>query len=177
MVPSYQRSTQIRNPSELFVFVDVHEDEILDALFGIPLPGDPLGWSIGSTCRRTATIRAGVCPSPTGTPNAGNGTSPRFSLSGTDVPVTGRIDRLSPRPGRTFSLRIKQHPQRSLVQSRPCLSLVRASLITSPGIKVKVRGLPDANQTISDDYGCGTAQSFNSGRQSKVERPAMRLRV
>jgi prepilin-type processing-associated H-X9-DG protein len=40
-IPSYQKSTQIRNSSELFVFIDTHEDEILDALFGIPLPGDP----------------------------------------------------------------------------------------------------------------------------------------
>jgi prepilin-type processing-associated H-X9-DG protein/prepilin-type N-terminal cleavage/methylation domain-containing protein len=40
-VPSYQRLTQIRNPrpEQLFVFIDVHEGGILDALFGIPLPG------------------------------------------------------------------------------------------------------------------------------------------
>ncbi len=40
-IPSYQRYTQIKDPSptQLFVFTDVHEDEILDALFGIPPPG------------------------------------------------------------------------------------------------------------------------------------------
>lgn len=37
-VPSFQRYSMIRNPapSGLFVFTDVHEDGILDALFGIP---------------------------------------------------------------------------------------------------------------------------------------------
>jgi prepilin-type N-terminal cleavage/methylation domain-containing protein len=43
-IPSFQRYTQIRNPSpsNLFVFIDVHEAGILDALFGIPPPGS--GW-------------------------------------------------------------------------------------------------------------------------------------
>jgi prepilin-type N-terminal cleavage/methylation domain-containing protein/prepilin-type processing-associated H-X9-DG protein len=38
-IPSFQKITQIQNPSptSLFVFGDVHEDEILDALFGVPL--------------------------------------------------------------------------------------------------------------------------------------------
>jgi prepilin-type N-terminal cleavage/methylation domain-containing protein/prepilin-type processing-associated H-X9-DG protein len=40
-IPSYQRDTEIRDPTELFVFADVHEDEILDALFGVPPPGSP----------------------------------------------------------------------------------------------------------------------------------------
>ena len=42
-VPSFQRYTQIRNPGpdRCFVFIDVHEDEILDALFGLPPPGSP----------------------------------------------------------------------------------------------------------------------------------------
>ena len=40
-IPSYQRYSQIRTPppAELFVFIGVHEDGILDALFGIPPPG------------------------------------------------------------------------------------------------------------------------------------------
>lgn len=38
-IPSYQRAAQIKNPAGIFVFSDVHEDEILDALFGVPLPG------------------------------------------------------------------------------------------------------------------------------------------
>jgi prepilin-type N-terminal cleavage/methylation domain-containing protein/prepilin-type processing-associated H-X9-DG protein len=41
-IPSYQRASQIKNPASLFVFTDVHEDAILDALFGTPLPGS--GW-------------------------------------------------------------------------------------------------------------------------------------
>jgi prepilin-type N-terminal cleavage/methylation domain-containing protein/prepilin-type processing-associated H-X9-DG protein len=42
-LPSFQNLTQIRNPkpADLFVFIDVHEDQIADSLFGIPLPGDP----------------------------------------------------------------------------------------------------------------------------------------
>jgi len=37
-IPSYQKYTLIKNPapSSLFVFIGVHEDGILDALFGIP---------------------------------------------------------------------------------------------------------------------------------------------
>jgi len=40
-IPSYQRYSHIRTPpsANLFVFIDVHEDGILDALFGIPPPG------------------------------------------------------------------------------------------------------------------------------------------
>jgi len=38
-IPSYQKSAHIKNPAGIFVFSDVHEDEILDALFGVPLPG------------------------------------------------------------------------------------------------------------------------------------------
>ena len=38
-IPSYQKSSQINNAAGLFLFADVHEDEILDALFGVPLPG------------------------------------------------------------------------------------------------------------------------------------------
>jgi prepilin-type N-terminal cleavage/methylation domain-containing protein/prepilin-type processing-associated H-X9-DG protein len=40
-IPSFQKLSQIRDPapSQLFVFIDVHEDSILDSLFGIPLPG------------------------------------------------------------------------------------------------------------------------------------------
>jgi prepilin-type processing-associated H-X9-DG protein/prepilin-type N-terminal cleavage/methylation domain-containing protein len=42
-IPTFQNLTQIRNPepANLFVFLDVHEDQIGDALFGIPLPGSP----------------------------------------------------------------------------------------------------------------------------------------
>jgi prepilin-type N-terminal cleavage/methylation domain-containing protein/prepilin-type processing-associated H-X9-DG protein len=39
-IPSYQRVEQIKNPTELFVFTDVHEEAILDALFGIPVPSN-----------------------------------------------------------------------------------------------------------------------------------------
>ena len=38
-IPTYQRAAQIKNPLDVFVFIDVHEDGILDALFGIPWPG------------------------------------------------------------------------------------------------------------------------------------------
>ena len=39
-LPTFQKLTQIRNPepANLFVFIGVHEDEITDSLFGIPLP-------------------------------------------------------------------------------------------------------------------------------------------
>jgi prepilin-type N-terminal cleavage/methylation domain-containing protein/prepilin-type processing-associated H-X9-DG protein len=45
-IPTFQKLTQIRDPapSDLFVFIDVHEGGILDSLFGIPIPG---GWSDG----------------------------------------------------------------------------------------------------------------------------------
>ncbi|MDB6026568.1 MAG: putative major pilin subunit, partial [Verrucomicrobiales bacterium] len=37
-IPCFKLLTEIRNPqpANLFVFIDVHEDEILDSLFGIP---------------------------------------------------------------------------------------------------------------------------------------------
>jgi prepilin-type processing-associated H-X9-DG protein len=40
-IPCYQKFTQIAQPppSDLLVFIDVHEDGILDSLFGIPWPG------------------------------------------------------------------------------------------------------------------------------------------
>jgi prepilin-type N-terminal cleavage/methylation domain-containing protein len=41
-IPSYQRLSEIKNPAGIFVFIDVHEDGILDALFGIPPPESPL---------------------------------------------------------------------------------------------------------------------------------------
>ena len=39
--PSFQKESDINNPapSQLFVFLDVHEAGILDSLFGIPPPG------------------------------------------------------------------------------------------------------------------------------------------
>jgi prepilin-type processing-associated H-X9-DG protein len=39
--PSFQKESDINNPapSQLFVFIDVHEGGILDSLFGIPPPG------------------------------------------------------------------------------------------------------------------------------------------
>ncbi len=42
-IPSYKRSTDIQDPptGRLFVFGDVHEDEIFDALFGTPWQGSP----------------------------------------------------------------------------------------------------------------------------------------
>ncbi len=42
-IPTFQNLTQIRlpEPADLFVFVDVHEDQITDSLFGIPVPGEP----------------------------------------------------------------------------------------------------------------------------------------
>jgi len=42
-LPAFQTLMQIRTPepANLFVFIDVHEDQITDSLFGIPLPGDP----------------------------------------------------------------------------------------------------------------------------------------
>ncbi len=46
-IPTFQNLTQIKSPkpADLFVFLDVHEDGILDSLFGIPLPGDPFDGS------------------------------------------------------------------------------------------------------------------------------------
>ena len=43
-IPTFGNLTQIRSPepANLFVFIDVHEDQITDSLFGIPLAGDPL---------------------------------------------------------------------------------------------------------------------------------------
>jgi prepilin-type N-terminal cleavage/methylation domain-containing protein/prepilin-type processing-associated H-X9-DG protein len=40
-IPTFQKITEIRHPkpASLFVFIDVHEDSILDSLFGIPTPG------------------------------------------------------------------------------------------------------------------------------------------
>ena len=42
-IPSFQKYTQIREPgpAQCFVFIDVQEDEILDALFGLPPIGSP----------------------------------------------------------------------------------------------------------------------------------------
>ena len=42
-IPSFQKLSQIHDPapSSLFVFSDVHEEEILDALFGVPMKGSP----------------------------------------------------------------------------------------------------------------------------------------
>ncbi len=42
-LPTFQTLMQIRNPdpANLFVFIDVHEDQITDSLFGIPVPGEP----------------------------------------------------------------------------------------------------------------------------------------
>jgi prepilin-type processing-associated H-X9-DG protein/prepilin-type N-terminal cleavage/methylation domain-containing protein len=50
-IPSFQKFSHIRDPapSALFVFLDVHEDSILDSLFGIPLPGghhDGFWWDL-----------------------------------------------------------------------------------------------------------------------------------
>ena len=43
-IPSFSKLTVINNPppAELFVFIDVHEDSILDSLFGIPVPASSL---------------------------------------------------------------------------------------------------------------------------------------
>ena len=48
-IPSFKRFTEIRNPNtpQLIVFLDVHEDSILDSLFGIPTQefwGDAKTW-------------------------------------------------------------------------------------------------------------------------------------
>ncbi len=50
--PSFRKYTEIKDPDpyRLFVFLDVHEDEILDATFGMPnqeyFPGDRHWWDI-----------------------------------------------------------------------------------------------------------------------------------
>ena len=50
--PAFTRSTQIRNPgpANCFVFLDVHEDEIIDTQFGMPttamFPGDNVWWDL-----------------------------------------------------------------------------------------------------------------------------------
>jgi prepilin-type N-terminal cleavage/methylation domain-containing protein/prepilin-type processing-associated H-X9-DG protein len=52
LMPSFQKFTQISRPGtdQLFVFLDVHEDEILDAHFGIPtaerFPGANNWWDV-----------------------------------------------------------------------------------------------------------------------------------
>ncbi len=45
--PHYGKLTEIKNPTPtgLFVFIDVHENEILDTQFGIPVAIEP--WSLG----------------------------------------------------------------------------------------------------------------------------------
>lgn len=46
-IPTYQKLSQVRRPpaTELFMFIEVHEEGILDALFGLPPPGSPWdGW-------------------------------------------------------------------------------------------------------------------------------------
>ncbi len=48
-IPSFKKFTQIKNPNtvNLIVFLDVHEDEILDSMFGIPTPaywGNTAAW-------------------------------------------------------------------------------------------------------------------------------------
>src|SRR5207247_2141533 len=48
-IPSYKKFTDIKRPntSQLIVFLDVHEDSILDSLFGIPTQafwGNPDTW-------------------------------------------------------------------------------------------------------------------------------------
>ncbi|MBN1509737.1 MAG: type II secretion system protein [Sedimentisphaerales bacterium] len=42
-IPTFQTLAQIKSPepANLFVFIDVHEDQITDSLFGIPPPGGP----------------------------------------------------------------------------------------------------------------------------------------
>jgi prepilin-type N-terminal cleavage/methylation domain-containing protein/prepilin-type processing-associated H-X9-DG protein len=44
--PSFKKLTSIINPptSGLFVFIDVHEEAILDAMFGFPVPGARKRW-------------------------------------------------------------------------------------------------------------------------------------
>jgi prepilin-type processing-associated H-X9-DG protein len=50
--PTFKRFTEIRNPepATLFVFLDVHEDEIFDCTFGMPnqqyFPGQAVWWDI-----------------------------------------------------------------------------------------------------------------------------------
>ena len=56
-IPAYSKLTAITRPtpSELFVFLDVHEDGILDSLFGIPWPGsffDDLWWDLPANRHR-----------------------------------------------------------------------------------------------------------------------------
>jgi len=45
-MPSFAKVTAINRPAptDLFVFIDVHEDEIFDSLFGIPWPGSNARW-------------------------------------------------------------------------------------------------------------------------------------
>jgi prepilin-type N-terminal cleavage/methylation domain-containing protein/prepilin-type processing-associated H-X9-DG protein len=38
-IPSYQKTADVKDPTGKFVFIDVHEEGILDALFGIPPRG------------------------------------------------------------------------------------------------------------------------------------------
>ncbi len=47
LIPHYSRSTEIKNPTPtgLLVFIEVHEDEILDTQFGIPVDAD--SWDEG----------------------------------------------------------------------------------------------------------------------------------
>jgi len=45
-LPAFVKLSQVATPppTEAFVFIDVHEDGILDSLFGIPWPGEPYGY-------------------------------------------------------------------------------------------------------------------------------------
>jgi len=45
-MPVFGKLTEINHPSpaDLFVFIDVHQDEIFDSLFGIPWPGSNAKW-------------------------------------------------------------------------------------------------------------------------------------
>jgi len=42
-IPAYEKLSEVRRPpsTQLFMFIEVHEEGILDALFGLPPPGSP----------------------------------------------------------------------------------------------------------------------------------------
>ena len=103
--PSFKKFTEIRdpNPSQLFVFLDVHEDEIFDCTFGMPSLqywGDAQVWWDIPANRHT---QGATFPLGTATPNAGNGACPKsigeVSPGGTGRRVAGlspHAERLSP---------------------------------------------------------------------------------
>jgi len=81
--PHYTKSTEIKNPppTGLIVFLDVHEDEIIDTMFGIPTELDWYYDGYWFDIPAIGTIRGATCLLPTVTLNIGSGKRQKWSLS------------------------------------------------------------------------------------------------